>query len=96
MKAKLIVLLLAALIGTGSSFAQETTGSLQGSLVDKDGNPIGYAHVIAKSPSLQGNRITVSDSKGRFKLLALPVGLYEIRMNLFLWGLFRMGRQKGN
>jgi hypothetical protein len=24
------------------------------------------------------------------------IGLYEIRMNLFLWGLFRTGRQKEN
>ena len=28
--------------------------------------------------------------------ISTNIGLYEIRMNLFLWGLFRMGRQKGN
>ncbi len=28
--------------------------------------------------------------------ISTNVGLYEIRMNLFLWGLFRIGRQKEN
>ncbi|MHC4167183.1 MAG: hypothetical protein ACYSWQ_09530 [Planctomycetota bacterium] len=28
--------------------------------------------------------------------ISTNIGLYEIRMNLFLWGLFRMGRQKEN
>ena len=28
--------------------------------------------------------------------ISMNIGLYEIRMNLFLWGLFRMGRQKEN
>ena len=26
--------------------------------------------------------------------ISTNIGLYEIRMNLFIWGLFRMGRQK--
>ena len=28
--------------------------------------------------------------------ISTNIGLYEIRMNLFLWGLFRTGRQKEN
>ena len=28
--------------------------------------------------------------------ISTNIGLYEIRINLFLWGLFRMGRQKEN
>jgi len=28
--------------------------------------------------------------------ISTNIGLYEIRMNLFLWGLFRMGKQKEN
>ena len=28
--------------------------------------------------------------------ISTNIGLYEIRMNLFLWGLFKMGRQKEN
>ncbi len=28
--------------------------------------------------------------------ISTNIGLYEIRMNLFLWGLFRIGRQKEN
>ncbi len=34
---------------------------------------------------------------GRMKdAISTNIGLYEIRMNLFLWGLFRTGRQKEN
>jgi len=29
-------------------------------------------------------------------VISTNIGLYEIRMNLFLWGLFRTGRQKEN
>ena len=43
---------------------------------------------------------TAGEPKGLVKRLKATVstniGLYEIRMNLFLWGLFRMGRQKEN
>ncbi|UCF14481.1 MAG: hypothetical protein JSW59_13790 [Phycisphaerales bacterium] len=28
--------------------------------------------------------------------ISMSIGLYEIRMNLFLWDLFRMARQKEN
>ena len=28
--------------------------------------------------------------------ISTNIGLYEIRMNLFLWGLFRTGKQKEN
>jgi hypothetical protein len=59
--------------------AQETTGSLEGRLLDSKGKPIGYAYVIVTGPSIQGKRGTVTTLDGRFVLLALPVGECDVK-----------------
>src|SRR5206468_6776574 len=64
-----------------AALAQETTGRLDGRLVDAKGSPIAFANVIVSSPALQGMRGGQSAEDGRFVLLALPIGEYTLRIS---------------
>jgi hypothetical protein len=55
-----------------------TTGSIDGTVEDSNGSPLPGVSLQARSPSLQGSRIAVSDAAGRFHLLALPPGTYRL------------------
>jgi hypothetical protein len=61
-------------------FARETTGNLQGSLIDEEGNPVAFVNVIVTSPDLQGVRGRMSLPDGTFRILDLPIGTYETRI----------------
>ena len=61
--------------------AEETTGRLEGSVVDAKSAPIAFADVVATSPALQGVRGMRTDTDGRFLLIALPVGDYAIKVS---------------
>jgi len=61
------------------ALSQETTGRLEGRLVDAKGDPIPSVTVLVSGPALQGARGAQSGSDGRFFLLALPVGEYSVR-----------------
>lgn len=62
------------------SFAQETTGRLEGRVLDARGVPISEVNVAVTSPSLQGGRGCLTDARGTFVLLALPVGEYRVKL----------------
>lgn len=63
------------------SLAQETTGSLEGRIVDADGKPVAFANVNVTSPSLQGGRGVMSTSDGYFGVFKLPVGIYTVMIS---------------
>lgn len=71
---------IALALALSTARAQETTGRIEGRVVDSKGQPIAYVQVIARSPSLQGARGTQTDETGRFALQAIPVGEYSIRI----------------
>jgi hypothetical protein len=73
------ILLVTLLLFPALTFAQETTGSLEGRLLDSKGKPVGYAYVIVTGPSIQGKRGTVTTLDGRFVVLALPVGECDVK-----------------
>jgi len=50
----------------------QTTGTITGTVVDKDGEAIPGASVVATSPDLMGPRGTATDLEGRFTLPYLP------------------------
>jgi hypothetical protein len=71
------LLLIAA--GTGSA---QTTGGIVGRVTDEQGGVLPGVTVEAKSPALQGSRVTVTDGTGAYRLTLLPPGDYTVVFNL--------------
>lgn len=71
---------LVALVCAGSSplLAAEQTGEIRGSIIDQTDAVLPQVLVTARSPSLQGQRTTLSDPSGFFRLPLLPVGTYAL------------------
>ena len=61
--------------------SQETTGRLEGRVLDASGQPIPYVNVMVNGAALQGTRGTLTSSQGRFAMLALPVGEYTVSIS---------------
>lgn len=65
-----------------SSFAQtSTSGSIVGRVSDGSSALPGVTVEIT-SPSLQGTKVAVTDSKGEFRFSLLPPGVYQLRSSL--------------
>ena len=77
----IVALVLAAL----PAFAQ-TTGSLVGRVTDENDAPLPGVTVSATSAALQGQRSTVSDAEGDWRLAALPPGPYALTFELAGFG----------
>ena len=54
------------------AYAQDVTGSLQGTIVSPEGTPEADVYVSVAGPHLQGTRSTLSDRRGFFQFLILP------------------------
>jgi hypothetical protein len=72
------VLLAFLLAGPGLARAQETTGSIEGRIVDPQGLPVAGATVTATGP--QGARVAAATSDGRFVVPFLTPGTYAVRV----------------
>jgi len=62
------------------SIAQETTGHIQGRILNPSGRPVPFAQVIVRGPALQGPREVLSLPDGYFYVLALPIGSYTVQV----------------
>src|SRR5215203_3060646 len=73
-----------ALLLTSSvaAFAQQTTGTILGRVLDDQGAAVPGATVTATSPTTGFNRTVVSDAEGTYRLSALPVGQYDLSVEL--------------
>jgi hypothetical protein len=60
--------------------AQETTGVIRGRLRSSTGVSVAGARLTATSPDLLGERSAASAGDGVFQFLALPPGLYSVRV----------------
>src|SRR5690242_19370950 len=62
------------LLGLGGAERADQTGSgvLTGTVIDSDKKPLGDVIVIATSPAVQGQQITVTDASGYFRIAGLP------------------------
>ncbi len=70
------------LLTCASVFAQQTTGTVTGRVLDQQGSAVPGATVTAKSPSTGFTRTEASDAAGLYRLSALPVGIYEVTAEL--------------
>jgi len=75
--AALIVPLIAAALCSPLA-AQTFWGSIQGVVSDNAGRPITGGAVFLSSPSMQGQRITLTGKRGGFDFPSLPAGVYSL------------------
>ena len=70
------------LLGCTSAFAQQTTGSITGRVVDQQGAAVPGVTITAKMATTGFTRTEVTDAEGLYRLNALPVGIYEVNAEL--------------
>lgn len=63
-----------------AALAQEVTGQIEGRVRGFDSAAVSSAHVTATSPSLLGQRTTMTGEDGRFFLRGLAVGTYRVQV----------------
>src|SRR3954468_7755872 len=79
--AALIAIAAIALAGSPAA-AQQTTGNIQGRIVDAQKAAIPGVTVTAKNAATGFSRTEVSDAEGVYRLNALPVGTYDVHAEL--------------
>lgn len=67
----------------------QTAGTITGRVVDGQGAVVPGVTVTVSSPTLQGTRTTISQADGRFTVLGLPPGTYEVVAELQGFNTFR-------
>jgi hypothetical protein len=77
-----ITLVVAAvwLFTASSAIAQQSTGTIAGRVLDPQGAAVADATVTARNPGTGLVRTETSDHAGLYRLAALPVGVYEVRI----------------
>ena len=81
MAKKVELILLCILVELQISFAQSTTGNLEGWIFDNQNQPVIAANIYITSAELQGSRGAATDGRGYFHIQALPVGKYNLRIS---------------
>ena len=61
---------------TGIAFGQETTGTIEGTVVDAQGGRIAGATVLVEGNAF--NRTVTTDSEGFYRIVQVPAGTYSI------------------
>jgi len=65
---------LSFLLASGAILSAQTTGALQGRVLDPKGRPVAGAKVTLNGPSIQGGRTAVTDESGSYRIGLLPPG----------------------
>jgi hypothetical protein len=68
------------LLAAAPALAQQSTGSIAGLLLDPQGSAIAGAAVTATNPETGLVRTETSDNAGLYRLAALPVAVYDVRI----------------
>jgi hypothetical protein len=77
-----VAALLATLVPAGLWAQAQTSGRINGRVLDQDGNPLPGAQVSANAPALNLERETVSGANGEFLFALLPIGGYTVTVSL--------------
>jgi len=75
----IFVSVLSFLVSTG--VAQETTGRIEGRLLDDKGDPVDFANVVVSGSAIADTRGVMSTSEGNFVIADLPPGTYSVRVS---------------
>lgn len=67
---------------TGAAFAQQTTGTVTGRVLDEQKAAVPGATVTAKNEATGFSRSEISDSEGIYRITGLPVGSYALSIDL--------------
>ena len=73
--------LIVGLVAAAGAQAQ-TTGSIEGTVIDENNQALPGVTVEAVSAVLQGTKVVVSSTDGTFRLVLLPPGSYMVKFNL--------------
>ena len=65
-----------------AAYAQQTAGNIDGRIVDQQNAPVPGATVTASNGQTGFSRSAVSDSEGLYRLSALPIGTYDLKVEL--------------
>jgi hypothetical protein len=82
MRSRAAFVLLAALLCSVPGFAQEQSGSIEGTVKDASGAVLPGVILEARSPSVVGVSSAVTDRSGVYRFPALPSGTYELTAKL--------------
>jgi outer membrane receptor protein involved in Fe transport len=74
----LVLVLAVARVGV----AQQTTGTIAGRVLDDQGSAVPGATVTASNAETGFRRSAVSDGEGLYRLAAIPIGTYDVRVEL--------------
>ncbi|HTG89795.1 MAG TPA: carboxypeptidase regulatory-like domain-containing protein [Vicinamibacterales bacterium] len=77
------------LLFASAAFAQSDRGTISGTVVDPDGAVVPGASVIAENPENGARYETVTTQTGNYTLSQLPVGNYNLNVELTGFGRFR-------
>jgi hypothetical protein len=78
----LAMIVLCSLAAVSAASAQQTTGNINGRIVDAQNAGVPGVTVTARNPQTGFVRTDVSDGEGLYHLTALPVGNYEVTAEL--------------
>jgi hypothetical protein len=72
---------LLALFAWGDLWAQTTTGTIRGRVLDEQAAPVPSAQVVATNTATNAQRGTLSGPNGAYNLVGLQPGSYEVRVS---------------
>jgi hypothetical protein len=79
---RLLAAMLMVLATTAAAFAQQTTGTIAGRVLDEQKAAVPGATITAKSDSTGFSRTEVSDAEGLYRVTGLPVGNYTLSIEM--------------
>jgi hypothetical protein len=79
---RLLAIALLAVLVAMPAYAQSTTGTLTGSVMDEQGLALPGANVTVTNTSTGFSRSAVADASGTYRIAGLPSGTYEVKADL--------------